>query len=129
MDRGQEIRELKLGASFTNPNARTNFHTLKCELSNFHMEGSKILPHFIIHFSSPSFISAFHDVTDDFKPASVDAHKEATLETGTNNQVTVTVPHLGKFCSLLDVYLIPRPGRFEEFLARNFLVCSVKFQI
>lgn len=31
MDRGQEIRELKLGASFTNPNARAVFHTLKCE--------------------------------------------------------------------------------------------------
>lgn len=31
MDRGQEIRELKLGQSFTNPNARTAFHTLKCK--------------------------------------------------------------------------------------------------
>lgn len=31
MDRGQEIRELKLGASFTNPNARTLYHTLKCK--------------------------------------------------------------------------------------------------
>lgn len=31
MDRGQEIRELKLGASFTNPNARAVFHTLKCK--------------------------------------------------------------------------------------------------
>lgn len=61
MDRGQEIRELKLGASFTNPNnARTMYHTLKY----------------------------------DFKPASVDVHKEATLETGSNSQVTVTVPHL-----------------------------------
>ncbi|CAG9805752.1 unnamed protein product [Chironomus riparius] len=60
MDRGQEIRELKLGASFTNSNARASYHTLKY----------------------------------DFKPASVDAHKEATLETGSNSQVTVTVPHL-----------------------------------
>jgi len=60
MDRGQEIRELKLGASFTNPNARAVFHTLKY----------------------------------DFKPASVDVHKEATLQTGSNNSVTVTLPHL-----------------------------------
>ncbi|KAG5679704.1 hypothetical protein PVAND_009254 [Polypedilum vanderplanki] len=60
MDRGQEIRELKLGATFTNPNARTVYHTIKY----------------------------------DFKPASVDVHKEATLETGSNNSVTVTVPHL-----------------------------------
>jgi len=60
MDRGQEVRELKLGASFTNPNARTVYHTLKY----------------------------------DFKPASVDVHKEATLQTGSNNSVTVTLPHL-----------------------------------
>ncbi|CAO1389544.1 unnamed protein product [Diamesa hyperborea] len=57
---GSEVRELKLGATFTNPNARNVFHTLKY----------------------------------DFKPASVDVHKEATLQTGLNNQVTVTVPHL-----------------------------------
>lgn len=31
----------------------------------------------------------------DFKPASVDANKMASVEVGTNNQVTVTVPHLG----------------------------------
>jgi len=60
MDRGKEVRELKLGATFTNPNARAVFHTLKY----------------------------------DFKPASVDVHKEATLQTGTNNSVTVTLPHL-----------------------------------
>lgn len=41
------------------------------------------------------FIYIRISITVDFKPASVDAHKEATLETGTNNQVTVTVPHLG----------------------------------
>lgn len=40
---------------------------------------------------------SFSRVTDDFKPASVDVHKEATLETGSNSQVTVTVPHLGKW--------------------------------
>lgn len=55
-----EVRELKLGSTFTNPNPRTVFHTLKY----------------------------------DFKPASVDVSKPATLEVGTNKQVTVTVPHL-----------------------------------
>lgn len=54
-----EVRELKLGTTFTNPNPRTVFHTLKY----------------------------------DFKPASVDTTKPATLEVGTNKQVTVTVPH------------------------------------
>ncbi|XP_039436813.1 ell-associated factor Eaf isoform X1 [Culex pipiens pallens] len=54
-----EVRELKLGSTFTNPNPRTVFHTLKY----------------------------------DFKPASVDTSKPATLEVGTNKQVTVTVPH------------------------------------
>lgn len=49
------------------------------------------------NFSLYTFYIRIYDVTDDFKPASVDAHKEATLETGTNNQVTVTVPHLGGF--------------------------------
>lgn len=56
-----EVRELKLGSTFTNPNPRTVFHTLKY----------------------------------DFKPASVDTSKPATLEVGTNKQVTVTVPHNG----------------------------------
>lgn len=54
-----EVRDLKLGTTFTNPNPRTVFHTLKY----------------------------------DFKPASVDTTKPATLEVGTNKQVTVTVPH------------------------------------
>lgn len=36
-------------------------------------------------------------ITDDFKPASVDVNKMATVDVGTNNQVTVTVPHLGKY--------------------------------
>lgn len=35
-------------------------------------------------------------ISDDFKPASVDMNKMATVDVGTNNQVTVTVPHLGK---------------------------------
>lgn len=32
--------------------------------------------------------------SDDFKPASVDPNKPATLDVSTNNQVTVNVPHL-----------------------------------
>jgi len=32
--------------------------------------------------------------SDDFKPASVDINKMATVDVGTNHQVTVTVPHL-----------------------------------
>lgn len=55
-----EVRELKLGSTFTSPSPRTVFHTIKY----------------------------------DFKPASVDVNKPASLEVGTNKQVTVTVPHL-----------------------------------
>ncbi|CAK1601259.1 unnamed protein product [Parnassius mnemosyne] len=54
-----DVRELKLGASFTN-NKASQYHTIKY----------------------------------DFKPASVDMNKMATVDVGTNNQVTVTVPHL-----------------------------------
>lgn len=56
---GPEIRELKLGSSFSNSKG-TAFHTLRY----------------------------------DFKPASVDENKVATLDVGANHQVTVTVPHL-----------------------------------
>lgn len=56
---GPEIRELKLGPTFTN-NKSTAFHTLKY----------------------------------DFKPASVDVSKVAKVDVGTNNTMTVTVPHL-----------------------------------
>ncbi|XP_017878405.1 ell-associated factor Eaf [Ceratina calcarata] len=56
---GPEIRELKLGPTFTN-NKSTAFHTLKY----------------------------------DFKPASVDVSKVAKVDVGTNNMMTVTVPHL-----------------------------------
>jgi ELL-associated factor len=35
--------------------------------------------------------------SDDFKPASVDTNKIATVDVGNNHQVTVTVPHLGKW--------------------------------
>lgn len=34
---------------------------------------------------------------DDFKPASVDLTKVATLDVSTSNQVTVTVPNYGKY--------------------------------
>ncbi|XP_049867881.1 ell-associated factor Eaf [Pectinophora gossypiella] len=54
-----DVRELKLGSSFTN-NKTSQYHTIKY----------------------------------DFKPASVDVNKMATVDVGTNNQVTVTVPHL-----------------------------------
>ncbi|XP_076648475.1 ELL-associated factor [Halictus rubicundus] len=56
---GSEIRELKLGPTFTN-NRSTAFHTLKY----------------------------------DFKPASVDVSKVARVDVGSNNTMTVTVPHL-----------------------------------
>ncbi|XP_012527433.1 ell-associated factor Eaf isoform X2 [Monomorium pharaonis] len=55
---GPEVRELKLGPSFTSNS--TKFHTLKY----------------------------------DFKPASVDDSKEARVDVGSDNTVTVTVPHL-----------------------------------
>lgn len=34
--------------------------------------------------------------SDDFKPASVDINKIATVDVAKTNEVTVTVPHLGK---------------------------------
>ncbi|RZC42045.1 ell-associated factor Eaf [Asbolus verrucosus] len=56
---GSEVRQLKIGQSFTNPKS-----------------------------------SAFHSIKYDFKPASVDTNKMATVDVGSNHQVTVTVPHL-----------------------------------
>uniref|UniRef100_A0A1B6FRT3 Ell-associated factor Eaf n=1 Tax=Cuerna arida TaxID=1464854 RepID=A0A1B6FRT3_9HEMI len=38
--------------------------------------------------------TAFHTLRYDFKPASVDESKVATVDVGANQQVTVTVPHL-----------------------------------
>uniref|UniRef100_A0A1B6KXZ0 Ell-associated factor Eaf n=1 Tax=Graphocephala atropunctata TaxID=36148 RepID=A0A1B6KXZ0_9HEMI len=38
--------------------------------------------------------TAFHTLRYDFKPASVDESKVATVDVGSNQQVTVTVPHL-----------------------------------
>lgn len=37
--------------------------------------------------------TSFHTLRYDFKPASVDANKRATVDVGSNHQVTVTVPH------------------------------------
>ncbi|KAG8035703.1 hypothetical protein G9C98_001131 [Cotesia typhae] len=61
---GPEIRELKFGSSFNN-NSGSN--------------GDK---------------TSFHTIKYDFKPASVDVSKMATVEVGPNNMMTVTVPHL-----------------------------------
>nr|CAG4649840.1 EOG090X0IV9 [Scapholeberis mucronata] len=55
---GSEIKELRLGSSFTNPRG-----------------------------------SAFHTFRYDFKPASVDTSKMATVDILPNNEVNVTVPH------------------------------------
>ncbi|XP_016941027.3 ell-associated factor Eaf [Drosophila suzukii] len=56
---GEEVRELKLGASFNPKNTSTAFHTIKY----------------------------------DFKPASVDTSRMASVDVGSNNQVTVIVPN------------------------------------
>lgn len=42
-------------------------------------------------------MSHFSNLPDDFKPASVDLSKTATLDVSSNNQVTVTMPHLGEY--------------------------------
>ncbi|KAG8229515.1 hypothetical protein J437_LFUL004921 [Ladona fulva] len=55
---GREVRELKLGPSFSNKG------------------------------------TAFHTIRYDFKPASVDLSKMATVDMGQFGSVTVTVPHL-----------------------------------
>ena len=73
---GSEVRQLKIGQSFTNPKS-TAFHSIKCKLSLG---------------VAPTDVS----FPDDFKPASVDTNKIATVDVGNNHQVTVTVPHLGK---------------------------------
>lgn len=46
-------------------------------------------------FTNPkSSTGAFHTLRYDFKPASVDVSKMATVDVGPNNTMTVTVPHL-----------------------------------
>nr|XP_044248955.1 ell-associated factor Eaf [Drosophila takahashii] len=56
---GEEVRELKLGATFNPKYTSTGFHTIKY----------------------------------DFKPASVDTSRMASVDVGSNNQVTVIVPN------------------------------------
>lgn len=45
-------------------------------------------------FNTPKPRTSFHTLKYDFKPASVDLSKTATLDVSSNNQVTVTMPHL-----------------------------------
>uniref|UniRef100_A0A1I8NB90 Ell-associated factor Eaf n=1 Tax=Musca domestica TaxID=7370 RepID=A0A1I8NB90_MUSDO len=45
-------------------------------------------------FNSKNTTNAFHTIKYDFKPASVDKNRVATVDVGSNNQVTVTVPNL-----------------------------------
>lgn len=45
-------------------------------------------------FNSPKPRTSFHTLKYDFKPASIDLSKTATLDVSSNNQVTVTMPHL-----------------------------------
>lgn len=45
-------------------------------------------------FNSPKPRTSFHTLKYDFKPASIDLSKSATLDVSSNNQVTVTMPHL-----------------------------------
>ncbi|OXU16952.1 ell-associated factor Eaf [Nasonia vitripennis] len=45
-------------------------------------------------FTNGDKSTAFHTMKYDFKPASVDVNKMATVDVGTNNTMTVTVPHL-----------------------------------
>lgn len=45
-------------------------------------------------FSTSKPRTSFHTLKYDFKPASVDLSKVATLDVSSNNQVTVTMPHL-----------------------------------
>lgn len=45
-------------------------------------------------FNTPKPRTSIHTLKYDFKPASVDVSKTATLDVSSNNQVTVTMPHL-----------------------------------
>lgn len=84
---GSEVRELKLGPSFTNKKS-TAFHTLKCEYNGQKTEKrGKKKWNYVTH------IYFLHFPIDDFKPASVDVSKMAQVDVGSNNTMTVTVPH------------------------------------
>lgn len=105
---GTEVRELKLGSTFSTSNPRTSFHTLKCKYS-FSGRRAKLLVAIVAVAASvvriqPSIHACSHITyrsplffADDFKPASVDISKAATLDVSSNNQVTVTMPHLGEY--------------------------------
>lgn len=84
---GCEVRELKLGSTFYSQTPRTSFHTLKCEC---HYNS-------LIEKDNNNVFNNFSIILDDFKPASVDLSKIASLDVTSNNQVTVTVPHLGMY--------------------------------
>lgn len=77
---GPEIKELRLGSSFTNPRG-----------------------------------SAFHTFRYDFKPASVDTSKMATVDILPNNEVNVTVPHCdGAGTSQTSVFRGPKKPYTKE---------------
>lgn len=82
---GTEVRELKLGTSFTNPKEST-FYTLRCKYVCYCNE--KIL-NLKCELTKKIFILY---ILDDFKPASVDINKMATIDVGVNKQITVNVP-------------------------------------
>ncbi|RWS13080.1 ELL-associated factor 1-like protein [Dinothrombium tinctorium] len=67
---GNEMRQLKLGKSFRQKPAANSSNNL-----DYNGE-------------------AFHTIRYDFKPASVDSTKMATLEFGDNNKATVTMPNV-----------------------------------
>lgn len=87
---GSDVRELKLGSSFNGNNSRTStsFHTLKCKYNK------QIRCDCCVGWPVLTFPISFFP--DDFKPTSLDLSKVATLDVSSNNQVTVSVPHLGK---------------------------------
>nr|CAG4646713.1 EOG090X0IV9 [Macrothrix elegans] len=77
---GSDIKELRLGSSFTNPRG-----------------------------------SAFHTFRYDFKPASVDTTKMATVDILPNNEVNVTVPHSdGSGTSQTSVFRGPKKPYAKE---------------
>ena len=76
---GPEIKELRLGNSFTNKGSA--FHTFRCRF-------------YILYSVSDVYWTHTHLLLpDDFKPASVDTSKMATVDILQNNEVNVTVPH------------------------------------
>lgn len=54
--------------------------------------------------------------SDDFKPASVDTSKEASVEVGKGNQVTVTVPHVEVSILLLCTLSNVLPNYLKSFI-------------